>query len=87
MSQDLWVLGVSLIGLYALVFGVIDLLFVESLRFAERGFAESSNLPDYGASPQSIVGRVTNITQILIGLALILGRRRIAGFLRNVRHR
>lgn len=87
VSQDLWVLGISLIGLYALVFGVIDLLFFESLRFAEQGIAESNNLPDAGASLQSIVGRVTNIAQIIFGLALILGRRRIAQFLRNARPR
>lgn len=78
-------IGISLIGVYTLVFGVIDLVYFEAHRFAEYRLGEDANFPDYPILPQTIAGRVTNIVQIVIGMALIYGRKGIVTFLRNVR--
>jgi hypothetical protein len=78
-------IGISLIGVYTLAFGVIDLVYFEAHRFAEYRLAEDANFPDYPILPQTVAGRVTNIVQIVIGIALIYGRNGIATFLRQVR--
>lgn len=74
-----WVLlSVTLIGLYVLVFGVIDLGYYESFRVAEQEAFDPDHLGIYTPSPETIAGRITNIIQIVIGLILLAGKRRIA---------
>ena len=77
--------GVSLIGLYTLVFGVIDLVYFEAHRYAELQLAKDANFPEYPVLPQTVAGRITNILQVILGVVLIYGRRGIALFLRQIR--
>jgi len=74
-----WVLlSVTLIGLYVLVFGVIDLAYYESFRVAEQKALDPDQLGIYSPSPDTIAGRITNIIQIMIGMILLIGKRQIA---------
>ena len=75
---DVVLLSVTLIGLYVLVFGVIDLAYFESFRIAEQEALDPNRIGIYKPSPDTIAGRVTNIIQIVIGVVLLIGRRRIA---------
>lgn len=83
--QDYLLIGVALIGLYALVFGVIDLAYFEGYRFAERELAELTDFPDRPVSPQVVAGRVANVVQIVFGAVLIAGRHVIARLIRGLR--
>lgn len=84
-ADTLFLVGVSLLGLYTLVFGVIDLLYFEAHRYAQRELAEAANMPHYGDSPDNVAGRITNIGQIVVGIILIFGRRKISIFLQKAR--
>ncbi len=84
-SEQVMLIGVALIGLYAFVFGIIDLAYFEAYRYAENQIAERADFSDYPTSPQSFAGRITNIVQILFGLGLILGRKRIVALIRQAR--
>ena len=78
-------IGVSLIGLYTLVFGVIDLVYFEAHRYAELQLAKDASFPDYPVLPETVAGRVTNILQVILGIILIYGRKGIALFLHRIR--
>ncbi|MDJ0904963.1 MAG: hypothetical protein QNI96_02985 [Woeseiaceae bacterium] len=78
-------IGISLVGVYTLVFGIIDLAFFEAHRFAEFRLAGYADYFDFPILPQTFAGRVANLVQILLGLVLVFGRRGIASFLRQVR--
>jgi hypothetical protein len=77
--------GISLLGVYTLVFGIIDLVFFEAHRFAEYRLSDYADYLDYPILPQTVAGRITNIVQIVVGIVLIYGRNGIATFLRQVR--
>lgn len=85
LGQNALLIGVSLIGLYTLVFGVIDLVYFEAHRYAELQLAKDANFPEYPILPQTLAGRVTNIVQVILGGILIYGRNGISVFLRQVR--
>ena len=84
-SQTALLIGVTLIGLYTLVFGIIDLVYFEAHRYAELQLAKDANFPEYPILPQTVAGRVTNIVQVILGGVLIYGRSGISTFLRQVR--
>ena len=78
------VVGVTLVGLYVLVVGIIDLAYWEALRIIEKQYAD----PVYNTYEPSIsmtVGRVTCVLQIAIGIGLLLGKRGIARLLKGAR--
>lgn len=77
--------GISLLGVYTLVFGIIDLVYFEAHRFAEYRLTDYADYFDYPILPQTVAGRITNIVQIVIGIVLIYGRNGIALFLRQLR--
>lgn len=79
---DWALLSVTLVGLYVLVFGVIDLAYYESFKVLEKKTLDPDNLGIYSPSPETIAGRVTNIIQIVIGLMLLAGKRRIANLIK-----
>lgn len=79
--------GVTLVALYALVFGLVDLFYYESVRYAEASFAEELAYLPYRPSTDTIVGRYTNVFQIFVGLVLLLGRRGISQTLAAARGR
>ena len=82
---DIVLLAITLIGLYTLVFGVIDLVYFESFRVAERSIVDPNQVGIYSPSPDTVAGRITNIVQIIIGAALLVGRKAIAQILLRVR--
>ena len=84
-SQSALLIGVTLIGLYTLVFGIIDLVYFEAHRYAELQLAKDANFPDYPILPETVAGRITNIVQVVLGGILIYGRNGISVLLRQVR--
>ena len=84
-SQSTLLIGVTLIGLYTLVFGIIDLVYFEAHRYAELQLAKDANFPEYPILPQTVAGRMTNIVQVILGGILIYGRNGISVLLRQVR--
>ena len=85
-EKNLLNVGLFLIGVYACVFGLIDLLYFESLRVAENAFAEANKMDTYGRSPETTAGRITNIAQIIIGGILTAGRRGLSRLFYKVRY-
>ena len=67
-------IGISLLGLYSLVYGIVDLLRIEAEQMSLAHFASSMNLPNEAADTRTITNRVAYGAQIAIGLCLILGR-------------
>ena len=53
--------GVSLVGLYVLVFGVVDLFYFESVRYAEAQYFADGAYGTYEPSAGTVAGRYTNI--------------------------
>jgi hypothetical protein len=84
---DLILVGVTLVGLYALVFGVIDLFHYEAVRVAEAAYLGVEVDGTYEPSPDTVAGRYTNVLQIFLGISLLLGRKGIASVLSRVRGR
>ena len=84
-SDRAFLIGVSLLGVYTLVFGVIDLAYFEAHRFAEYRLTDYAEYSDFPILPQTVAGRFTNIIQIVLGMVLIYGRHGIAAFLRRLR--
>lgn len=83
---DLVRIGTALIGIYLLVTALLDGVHVEVTNLA---------LPDIGADRQSFTDehvartigrRVSNATRLLLGIALIVGRNRIAEMLAKARY-
>ena len=84
-GDEVLLIGVSLIGLYTLVLGVIDLIYFEAHRYAEIRLAMDENYPVYPLLPETVAGRIANIFQTILGAVLIYGRKGIAAFLYQVR--
>ena len=82
---DLAYMAVVLVGLYVLVFGVIDLAYFESFRITERNFVDPDRLGTYSPSPETVAGRFVNLVQIGIGIGILLGKRRISALIRSAR--
>ena len=85
-EPDWVVISVTLMCLYVLIFGIIDLAFYESFRAAERAYVDPNQTGMYTPSPESVAGRFTNIVQIVIGLLLLAGKRGIARLIRAARY-
>ena len=85
-EPDWVVISVTLIALYVLIFGIIDLVFYESFRIAEREYLDPDGRGIYTPSPESVAGRITNMLQIAIGLLLLAGKRGIARLIRAARY-
>ena len=84
-SDRALLIGISLVGVYTLVFGIIDLAFFEAHRIAEFRLAGYADYFDFPILPQTVAGRFANIVQILLGVVLVFGRNGIASFLRQLR--
>lgn len=70
-ASEIMLIGVSLLGLYLLVWGVINLVRVEA------SMAGVDSIAAYAKISQ----RVPYIAQILIAIPLLMGRRRLSEFL------
>ena len=84
--EPLVLVGVTLIGLYALVFGAIDLFYYEAVRAAEAAYSGGDAYGTFRPSPDTVAGRYTNIFQVIIGVSLLLGRRGLAKLFSAVRY-
>lgn len=78
-------IGVSLIGVYAVTFGIIDLMYYEAMRLTSMDLARQYGSENPTVSLDIIAGRYTNILQIVLGALLIVGRQTISSFLIRVR--
>lgn len=79
--------GVSLVGLYTLAFGVVDLFYFETQRWAEATYAGQISYGEFRATSGTIAGRYSSAFQIVVGLVLLLGRRGISTMLARARGR
>ncbi len=86
-GPDWALIAVTLVGLYVLIFGVIDLVYFEAVRIAERAFVDPERVGIYSPSPDVVAGRITNIIQIVIGFVLLAGKRGIARLITVARGR
>jgi hypothetical protein len=79
-------IGITLLGLYVFVYGVVDLFHVEALQMARSNMATVMNLPNEVTDSQAIASRVTYAAQIVLGLCLILGRNGLARLLLKAKY-
>ena len=79
--QLILMIGISLIGLFVLISGLLDIIFWESTwQIVQQ--SESRNDP---VSPQRLASRVTNFARLLFGFGLLFGRRAIADWIYGIR--
>ena len=78
---ELLLIGVSLIGLYTLVFGLIDLVHTETLRATFLRHLRMTNQSEMNISFEADAERYAGLARVLIGFVLIAGRHKIAGML------
>jgi len=73
-SSAVLMIGITLLGLYVFVYGVVDLFRIETLQMLQSGMATNLDLPNEVMNSQAIANRVTYAVKIVLGLCLILGR-------------
>lgn len=73
-ASAILMIGITLLGLYVFVYGVVDLFYFESIRYAQLRANGAMDLPDVALTTQTIASRVTNLVKIVLGVCLILGR-------------
>ena len=81
--SELLLIGVSLIGLYTLVFGVIDLVHTETLRFTFLKKLQMMNMSELDVAIEADAERYAGLVRVVLGFALIVGRHKIADMLRR----
>ena len=74
-------IGISLIGLFILVSGLLDIIFWESTW----QIVQQSEQRDSPVSPQTLASRITNFARLLLGFGLLFGRRTIADWIYAIR--
>ena len=80
-SNEILLIGVSLIGLFTLVFGLVDLVHTETMRVTFVRHLRMMNMPETTVSPDADAQRYAGLARITLGLVLIAGRHKIAGML------
>jgi hypothetical protein len=73
-ASAILMIGITLLGLYVVVYGVVDLFYFEAMQYAQSRATDEMNLPNEAMSAQVVASRVTNFVKILLGVCLILGR-------------
>ncbi len=79
--NEVSLIGVALIGLYALVFGVVDLVHTETMRVTFERHLRMMNMPETTVSPDVDARRYAGLARCILGFILIAGRHKIAGIL------
>ena len=79
--NEFLLIGVSLIGLYTLVFGVVDLVHTETLRVTFVRHLRMMNMPETTVSSDADAQRYAGLARCILGVVLIAGRHKIAGIL------
>ena len=72
-------IGMYLIGIYVLVFGLISMFQTEAVNFAQSSMFEDNERISSSMSAHTIGGRVRFVVQILLGLALMVRGRKGLG--------
>lgn len=75
-------IGLSLIGLFVMISGLLDIIFWESTW----QIVQQSESRDAPVSPQTLASRVTNFVRLLFGFGLLFGRRKIADWIYGIRY-
>ena len=85
-ADQLLMIGVTLFGMYLLVYGALDLVRVESLVAAREQAAIVAGLPSERSEPQVRASRLIYAAQILIGTCMVIGRRRMSDLLLKAKY-
>lgn len=85
-AEQVLAIGLSLLGLYVLVYGVADLIAGESAHLFARRHAPQELLPDLQEVQQTVASRVRYVSQILLGLALLACRNGVSSLLLRARY-
>ena len=83
-TDGIYLVGVTLLGLYTLVFGFVELVHTETLRYSFGLHLDKMHLPP-AVSPDTEARRIAGIVRIVIGIVLIVGRLAIVRLLQRVR--
>jgi hypothetical protein len=81
--NELMLTGVSLIGLYTLVFGLVDLVHTETMRVTFVRHLRMMSMPETTTSPDADAQRYAGIARVVFGSMLLTGRHKIAGILQG----
>ena len=73
-AEQILMIGVSLLGVYLAIYGVVDLFRIEANQVLQQQLVEQSNWPNEAHSRAIIIERVGYGIQIAVGTLLILGR-------------
>lgn len=84
-SVDLIVIGTTLIGLYALLFGVVSAVRIETGFWGQAQLGPSTYFPT-DTTVHRVLLRAPYMTQIVLGGLLIVGRRSLTKLLQKVRY-
>ncbi len=79
-------IGLTLLGLFVFVYGVVDLFQTEASRLLRSRAAANLDLPNEVIDTQSTVDRIMYIVQIALGLSLILGRNGLSRLLLKAKY-
>jgi len=85
-AEAILMIGITLLGLYVFVYGVVDLFQTEAFQMLRSKVAANLDLPNEVVGRQAIADRVMYIVQIALGLALIFGRNGLSRLLMKARY-
>ena len=85
-ASDLFAVGVTLIGVYAVFFGIVSAFRIESMAAIERFSRAEEQQFSSTVSYTYWAARAGYLPQIFIGVLLILGRRRLSRILFKIRY-
>lgn len=86
-AEGMMVIGTALLGLYVSVFGLLDVLYWESVSIWEKSLVDFYDSDPYQSSPGIVAARIASIAQVALGVALILGRKGIVHSILKIRGR
>ncbi len=86
-AEGMMVIGTALLGLYVFVFGLLDVLYWESVNIWEKSLVNFYDSDPYQSSPGLVASRIASVAQVAIGMALILGRKGIVYSILKMRGR
>ena len=85
-AQQLLLVGFSLLGAYAIIFGTVKLLYYEALQMHRNAYAASLGIDNPEIVAGTFASRLTNVTQVVFGLVLALGRRGLSRAMMKIKY-
>ena len=86
LNRNILLAGVSLLGLYALIFGIVELVRVESAFAAQSLMNDAIGADSSYANQMTISARLTYGVQIVLGLVLMVGRSTVTRWLHKAKY-